>query len=96
VIADVALARKFNVPLQDLPSVCARLLEAGGENTETRTLFVTDTELTICAAANSAVAKEIADKKAIRSNRSRMAALTPNAETAPESAGEMSASEVSR
>jgi hypothetical protein len=96
VIADVALARKFNVPLQDLPSLCARLLEAGGEKPEIRTLFVTDADLTVCAAANSAVAKEIADKKAIRSNRSRMAALTAHSDAAPESSGEMSTNEVSQ
>ena len=85
VIADVALARKFNVPLQDLPSICARLLEAAGESPETRTLIVTDADLTVCAAANSAVAKEIADKKAIRSNRSRMAAVAANHDSTRES-----------
>ena len=94
VIADVALARKFNVPLQDLPSLCARLLEAGGDSPEPRTLFVTDADLTVCAEANSAVAKEIADKKALRSNRSRMANLGADHEAAPGtavgSAGEMS------
>jgi hypothetical protein len=74
VIADLALVRKFNVPLQDLPSLCARLLEAGGEHPAATTLFVTDAHLSVCAAAISAAAKEIADKKAIRSNRGRIAA----------------------
>jgi hypothetical protein len=92
VIADVALSRKFNVPLQDLPSLCARLLEASGENAGARTLIVTDADLTVCAAANSAAAKEIADRKATRSNRSRMAALASNHEAAPGPVGDMSPS----
>jgi hypothetical protein len=32
VIADVALARKLKVPLQDVPSLGVRLLEAGGDD----------------------------------------------------------------
>jgi hypothetical protein len=73
VIADLALVRKFNVPLQDLPSLCARLLEARVEHLPATTLFVTDADLSVVAEANSAAAKVIADKKAIRSNRGRMA-----------------------
>lgn len=73
-IANVALARKFRVTLQELPSLCARLLEARPEDSPSGTIWLTDTDLSVHAAANLAAARQGAAKRALQSRRAAIAA----------------------
>ena len=74
VVADVALARKFHIRLQELPSLCSRLLEAGPEGSPSATILLTDEELSIHAASNLAAAQQDAAKRALQSRRGAFAA----------------------
>jgi hypothetical protein len=73
VIADVALARKFRITLQELPSLCARLLEARPEDSPSGMILITDADLCVHAAANLAIAQEDAAKRGLRSRRGAIA-----------------------
>ena len=74
VIADVALARTLHITLQELPSLCSRLLEARPEDSPSETILVTDADLKEHAAANLSAAQEDEAKRALRSRRSQIAA----------------------
>lgn len=54
VIADVALARTFGITLQELPSLCSRLLEARPDDSPAETILLTDADLKMHAANLSA------------------------------------------
>lgn len=71
-IADVALARTFGITMQELPSLCSRLLEARPEDLPSATILLTDTDLRIHAAANLSAAQQ---DKAKRGRRSRQGAI---------------------
>jgi hypothetical protein len=78
VTADVALARKFHITLQELPSICARLLEARPENSPSETILLTDADLSLHAAANLAAAQHDAAKRVSRRSAIAAAARTQN------------------
>jgi hypothetical protein len=69
VMADLALARKFHIALQELPSLCSRLLESAPDDQPTGTVFLTEAVLALQAAANRAAAEEVQAKRALRSRR---------------------------
>jgi hypothetical protein len=74
VFADVAVARKLRITLQELPSLCARLLESRAEDQPAGDVFLTDADLQVHAAANLSVAKQEQAKRALRSRRGALAA----------------------
>ena len=74
VTADVALARKFRITLQELPSLCARLLEARPEDSPSGTILLTDADLCVHAAANLVTAQQDAAKRVLKSRRGVIAA----------------------
>lgn len=67
VIADIALARTFRVTLQELPSVCSRLLEARPEDSPSGSIFLTDADLRVYAAATLSAAQQENARRALRS-----------------------------
>ena len=73
VVVDLALARQFRISLQELPSACSRLLESGSDDQPGATVFLTDSHLTVHAAANLAAAQQEAAKRALRSHRGALA-----------------------
>jgi hypothetical protein len=85
VVVDLALARRFRITLQELPSLCSRLLESGGDDQPAGTLFLTDAHLTVQAQVNTLAASEDQAKRALRSRRSALtlAARTANHSPAP-------------
>jgi len=83
VIADVALARTFHIPLQELPSLCSRLLEAGPEDSGSGTILLTDADLRAQAAANLSAAQEAEAKRVLRSQRGAIAAAKGIADNPP-------------
>jgi hypothetical protein len=76
VLADVGMARKFNLSLQQLPSICARLLEGTGEDRPAGTLFLSEADMSVSAAENAAAAAEDAARRAMRSQRGALAAAS--------------------
>jgi len=83
VIADVALARTFHISLQELPSLCSRLLEAGPEDSGSGTILLTDADLRAQAAANLSAAQEAEAKRVLRSQRGAIAAAKGIADNPP-------------
>ena len=83
VVADLALARKFRIPLQDLPSLCSRLLEAGPADAPEASLVLTDADLQVHAAANLAAASVDQAKRELRSRRGALAAAARTAKNQP-------------
>ena len=73
VIADIMIARSFNLSLQQLPSLCARLLQAAGEDESGGTLFLTETDMRVYAAENAVVAEQDAARGAVRSHQAALA-----------------------
>jgi len=76
VLADLGMARKFNLSLQQLPSICARLLEATREDQPAGTLLLTEADMGISAAENAAAAADDAARRAMRSYRGALAAAS--------------------
>lgn len=74
VLADLTLVRKFEISLQELPSLCARFLEARPVDEPSGTLTLTDAELSLHAAANRSAALEDRAKRDLRSRRGVLAA----------------------
>jgi hypothetical protein len=72
VIADVALARTLGITLQELPSLCSRLLEARPEDSPSETILLTDANLRVHAANLSAAQKD----EVKGAHRSRRVAVT--------------------
>ena len=79
VVADLAVARKFHITVQELPSICSRLLESISEDQPGATIVLTDAEFTVHAAANTAAAQVDQAKRALRSQRGAMAAAARTA-----------------
>lgn len=73
VLADVMIARKFNLSLQQLPALCARLLQEAGEDQPAGLLLLTEADMSIYAAENAAAAAEQAAGSAMRSHRGSLA-----------------------
>ena len=67
VLADTSVARQYNVPLQELPSLCSRLLNATSDDRPSGALTVGDADLSIYAAEMEAAR---ADTEAARKRRS--------------------------
>jgi hypothetical protein len=76
VLADLGMARKFKLSLQQLPSICARLLEATREDQPAGTLLLTEADMSTSAAENAAAAAENAARRAMRSQRGALAAAS--------------------
>ena len=71
--ADILLARRFNVMLQDLPSLCSRLLMGAGEKPLSGPHRLSETEISAYAEELSIAAAEVALAAASRSDRCRAA-----------------------
>lgn len=74
VAADIVTARRFKLALQDLPSLCSRLLETGGDDQPSGSLVLTEADMSVKAASNRVVAQEDEAKRALRSRRGALAA----------------------
>ena len=87
VLADLALARRCNIGLQELPSLCSRRLYAAAEDAPAHTLCLTEADLCEAAAENAASMAEIA---AAHAARARRASSASNARRGQQSTGPMS------
>src|SRR3954447_20989198 len=67
VLADTALARRYNVGLQELPSLCSGALEAAGPDAGAATLSVSEETFNACAVSQTARAAQVAEARALRS-----------------------------
>ena len=85
VVADVALARKFRITLQQLPSLCSRILESRSDDQPAGTIVLTHADLEAQAAANLSAAREDEAKRARRSHNSALARASKTANTTPQS-----------
>lgn len=63
VVADIRLARGYDVPLQQLPSLCSRLLEGTSENGPAGVLTLGAADLSLCAAALHAESEHAAEAR---------------------------------
>jgi hypothetical protein len=63
--ADLSLARKYDIPLQDLPILCRRFLETVQPGTLMPTMTLTEESMMVISAAAKAAALE---KKPVRRN----------------------------
>lgn len=61
--ADLALIRKYNIQIQDLPLLCRAMLERCDENGEQQSLTYSEEEMSVYASARSAARDEAARKK---------------------------------
>ena len=76
VSVDLLLARRYEVPMQELPQLCSRVLQAGPDDAGSTRLSVTESDLHAAASRNATAAAEIAAAQSARSQRaSRAAAL---------------------
>ena len=82
VTVDLSLARRWNVPMQDLPQVCARVLQAVSDEAPAGRLSVTESDLNAASARNAAAAAEIAAAQSARSRRASRAAASRAADAA--------------
>ena len=83
VVADLALARKFLITVQELPSLCSRLLESQSEDAPGGTVVLTNADLEVHAAANLAVSRQEEAKRLLRSRRGALAAAGRKDQNAP-------------
>jgi len=60
VAADLTLVRKYKIPLQDLPLLCRKVLEAG---TDAEITMFTETDMARYSAERQAVADDVAAKR---------------------------------
>jgi hypothetical protein len=72
--ADLALARKFNLAVQDLPLFCTRLLQTEADAQPVKSLSLSEAQMRIHSAENQALRELDAEKSALRSRRSALAA----------------------
>jgi hypothetical protein len=60
--ADLALSRRYGIPMQELPLLCRRLLERRGKDDASRVLIFTEAEMSTyandCATARAAAAEK--------------------------------------
>lgn len=74
VFADLALARKLKLAVQDLPLYCTRLLQTEADAQPVNSLWLVEETMRIHAAENEALSQIDAEKSALRSRRSALAA----------------------
>lgn len=72
--ADLALARKFSIAVQDLPLLCTRLLQTEAEAQPVKRLALSEAQFRVHSAENQALKELDAEKSALRSRRSALAA----------------------
>lgn len=70
--ADLGLARRYGIRVQELPLLCRAVLEKSGEAARNRTLTFTEDEMQL-RARDSALAREMATRK-----KPRRTATSPN------------------
>lgn len=80
VLADTSLARTFNLGLQELPSLCSRLLNAS-QGMVVSTLVLGEAEMSISAAENAALAADIEAARTMRSQRNSLASKARKADS---------------
>jgi len=61
--ADLALVRKYGIPIQDLPLLCRGVLEQRDESSDAQTFIFAEEEMRSCAAARAAAKQEAARKR---------------------------------
>lgn len=86
VVADLTLARQFKMALQDLPSICSRLLETGADDQPGGTRFLTEADMRLYAEARLAAAQKDEAGRTLRSRRGTLAAATTDTSAASPSA----------
>jgi hypothetical protein len=64
--ADLALTRRYDIPLQELPLMCRGLLERRNEGEEKRTLTFTEDEMCLYARQRAAEREAAAQKRKAR------------------------------
>jgi hypothetical protein len=72
--ADLALARKFKLAVQDLPLLCTRLLQTEADAHPVKSLALSEAQMRIHSLENQELQKLDAEKSALRSRRSALAA----------------------
>lgn len=78
VLADTSLARTFKLSLQELPSLCSRLLNASDQSA-TGTLILSETDMSVYAAENAVAAAQIDAARLLRSRQSSLASMARKA-----------------
>lgn len=61
--ADLALVRRYGIPVQELPLLCRNLLQQQDENAETRTLIFSEGEMSAHASGRAAARDAAAQKR---------------------------------
>ncbi|HUO29353.1 MAG TPA: hypothetical protein VMU80_09060 [Bryobacteraceae bacterium] len=61
--ADLALARRYGIPMQELPLLCISLLERSAANAETHDLTFTEEDMRTCANERAAAKEEAAKRR---------------------------------
>ncbi|HVN05655.1 MAG TPA: hypothetical protein VMT86_14625 [Bryobacteraceae bacterium] len=61
--ADLASARRYGIPMQELPLLCLSLLERKAGNAETHNLTFTEEEMRACAEERAAAKEEAAKRR---------------------------------
>jgi hypothetical protein len=59
VLADTAVARRYSVPLQELPVLCSRMLNAASDEAVAATLMLSEDEISVYAAEAAAAKAQI-------------------------------------
>ena len=72
--ADLVLARKFKLAVQDLPLLCTRLLQTEADAQPVKSLALSETQMRVHLAEKEELQKLDAEKSALRSRRSALAA----------------------
>ena len=85
VLADLALARKFKLAVQDLPLLCTRLLHTEADAQPITSIWLTEAQMQVHSAENDVLLQLDAEKSALRSRRSALAAEARAAEKPAES-----------
>jgi hypothetical protein len=60
--ADLALSRRYGIPLQELPLLCRGLLDRNNES-GARSLTFTEAEMSLCASERAAARERVASKR---------------------------------
>jgi hypothetical protein len=76
VIADTAIARRLNIPLQELPSLCSRMVSSTTPDTLAGPLTLGEAEMAACAAELAAAKAQAEAARQLRFARNTPA--TPN------------------
>lgn len=74
VAADLVLTRKYKLPLQDLPTICSRMLMTLGDAVPPRALILSESAMSVHAQAAAAAAEEEAAKRVLRAQQCASAA----------------------